>query len=93
MTSETLYQRSANAIVADLDGDVVMMDVDQGSYFAINPVGSHIWTQLETPKSQSQLVVDVQKAFQAADPAQVTEDVSKFMAALLEHKLINPVTA
>lgn len=84
----TLIERNANMMVAEMDGDLVMMDVTEGSYFAINPVGGHIWTQLETPQSLPSLVDSVQGAFASDDAVQIKADVEKFLADLLEHGLI-----
>jgi len=49
-------------MAADMDGEMVMMSVSQGSYFAINEVGALIWSTLETPKTVSE-ITDAVKAF------------------------------
>ncbi|MDD3225754.1 MAG: lasso peptide biosynthesis PqqD family chaperone [Clostridium sp.] len=33
----------------DLDGEVVMMDMDRGKYYNFNAVGSRIWKFIEEP--------------------------------------------
>ena len=86
-----MIERNADMMVAEMDGDLVMMDVTQGSYFAINPVGAHIWAQLETPQSHSALIESVQAAYASDDTAQITADVEQFLGELAEHKLIRDV--
>lgn len=80
-------------MVAEMDGDLVVMDIDQGSYFAINPVGGHLWEQLETPQSLAALVDSVHGAFASDDAAQVKEDVATFLADMAEHNLIREAKA
>lgn len=88
-----LFERNAEMMVAEMDGDLVMMDVDLGTYFAINPVGGHIWTQLETGQSLDQLITSVQASFASNDRVQIKADVEAFLADLTEHKLIRTVEA
>lgn len=89
----SVFERNAEMMVAEMDGDLVMMDVDLGTYFAINPVGGHIWTQLETGQTLDQLITSVQASFASDDTAQITADVEAFLADLTEHKLIRSVDA
>ncbi|MBY4891626.1 PqqD family protein [Rhodobacteraceae bacterium N5(2021)] len=87
------YERSANMMVAEMDGDLVMMDIDQGSYFAINPVGGHLWQQLETPQTLAGLVESVTKAFATDDASQVKTDVEGFLADMAHNNLIREIRA
>ncbi|OAN77433.1 hypothetical protein A8B78_14075 [Jannaschia sp. EhC01] len=87
------YERSANMMVAEMDGDLVMMDIDQGSYFAINPVGGHLWQQLETPQTLAALVESVTEAFATDDAAQVKTDVEAFLADMAHNNLIREIRA
>jgi hypothetical protein len=92
VTPETVFKRKAEMMVADMDGELVMMDVDQGTYFAINPVGSHIWTLLETPQSMTHLTASVLHAFKTEDTEQVSADVERFLSDLSANNLIDEVT-
>lgn len=89
----TRYERNANMMVAEMDGDLVMMDIDQGSYFAINPVGGHLWEQVETPQTLAALVDSVEGAFATDDAARIQVDVEAFLADMLKHNLIREVGA
>jgi len=91
VTPETVFERKADMMVADMDGELVMMDVDQGTYFAINSVGSHIWTMLETPQSMADLTASVVRSFKAGDTAQVSADVERFLNDLSANNLIDEV--
>lgn len=93
MDPETLIERNSEMMVADMDGELVMMDVNQGNYFSVNQVGSHIWTKLETPQTVAALVTSVKDAFKTEDATQVKADVDRFLTDLETHKLIRKVMA
>lgn len=93
MNPDTLFERNPDLMVADMDGESVMMDVNQGSYFAINQVGSHIWAQLETPQTFAALNDSVLRSFQTTDAAQIHQDVNRFLTDLVANKLIREVSS
>ncbi len=47
----TNYQRNNKAISGRLHDELVMMDVEQGKYFSLNPVATRVWDLLEKPLS------------------------------------------
>jgi Coenzyme PQQ synthesis protein D (PqqD) len=78
----TFFERSADIIHADMDGETVMMSIELGEYFGFNPVASRIWKLLDTPKSLQQLSLQLQAEYEV-DDKQCQEDVQKFMAELV----------
>lgn len=52
-------------LIADVEGEVVMMDVDRGAYFTLNPVGSHIWRRLGERTQLAALCRDLAQEFDA----------------------------
>ena len=49
------YLRNAKTISGQLHDELVMMDIDQGRYFALNPVATRIWQLLQYPLSLEHL--------------------------------------
>jgi hypothetical protein len=45
------YSRSTNIIDEKLDNNQVMMHLEKGKYFGLNPVGKRIRELIEEPKS------------------------------------------
>lgn len=43
------YQRNNETISGRLDDELVMMDIQKGKYFSLNPVATSIWDLLEKP--------------------------------------------
>lgn len=48
--------RNPDPISADLDGEVVILSVDNGQYYNMNEVGSRIWTMVERPITVAALI-------------------------------------
>ena len=47
----TMLTRNESIVYTELDDSIVMMDVDKGRYYELNPIGARIWTLLETQRS------------------------------------------
>ena len=43
------YQRNNDTISGRLQDELVMMDIQKGKYFSLNPVATRIWELLEKP--------------------------------------------
>ncbi|MCR8746858.1 lasso peptide biosynthesis PqqD family chaperone [Romboutsia lituseburensis] len=56
ITLETIVSHRGDLDATDLDGEIVMMDLDKGQYFALNGVGSRIWQELEQPIKVGEIV-------------------------------------
>lgn len=56
VNSYSKFVRDNNMLTADLDGELCMLNSEQGKYFCLNSVGSRIWELLESPKSAEELV-------------------------------------
>jgi hypothetical protein len=48
--------RNPGQISADLDGEVVVLSIDNGKYYNMDEVGSRIWALLERPISVAALI-------------------------------------
>lgn len=57
------YYRNRNAIAGRIDNDLVMMDIDRGKYFSLNPVATRIWELLETPRELSEICLQLREEF------------------------------
>ena len=48
---DSIVARSEELVTSNLDGEVVMMSIDRGKYYGLDPIASQIWELLETPCS------------------------------------------
>lgn len=49
------FIRNKNTLSGSLQDELVMMDLDRGKYFSLNPVATRIWTLLENPLTIDEL--------------------------------------
>lgn len=50
------YYRNRQIIDGELDDNQVMMHLDKGKYFGLNPVGKRIWALLDQPKNFEEII-------------------------------------
>jgi hypothetical protein len=61
------YSRSNSSISGRLDNELVMMDIEAGKYFSLNPVATRIWELLENPRSLDELCLLLQKEYDVSE--------------------------
>ncbi|WP_026882527.1 lasso peptide biosynthesis PqqD family chaperone [Clostridium akagii] len=83
----TIIVQKKGLDTTDLDGEVVMMDIDKGKYYNFNPVGSQIWKLAENPISAGEIILELLKQFDV-DEKSCENSVFKFLERLLEDELI-----
>lgn len=53
---ENIISKNPEIDATDLDGEVVMMNMEKGQYFMMNDVGSRIWEIIEEPIKVSEII-------------------------------------
>jgi hypothetical protein len=77
-----------NVVARTVDGLTVLLDVDTGRSFTLDPLGSRVWTLLSTsPTAQSALETLLTEF--AADPAAIRADVEALIEALTTNALLS----
>lgn len=79
-------RRVPGLLAADVDGEMVMMDVEKGVYYGLDAIGSDIWKRLETPVSAAELAAELVKDYEA-DAATIETDVLALFNRLVEQGL------
>jgi hypothetical protein len=90
MASNTqVFIRNSEILSTEMDGEVVMMDVDQGFYFSLSSgVGATIWSLLENPVSTAQIIAGVCNEYNTT-PDECRTDIEGFVVQLHEKQLIS----
>lgn len=53
--AKSIYSKNSKTISGRLSDELVMMDIDKGKYFSLNPVATRIWDLLESPMTINEL--------------------------------------
>ena len=74
ITDLTVIFRSPAVLAAEVEGEIVMMSIERGSYYGLDNIGSDIWKRIEQPCSFAALI-DGLVADYDADRTTITVDV------------------
>ncbi|MGM7721187.1 lasso peptide biosynthesis PqqD family chaperone [Metabacillus sp. Hm71] len=75
-------------IVSDMDGEKVMLSVQNGKYYNLGEVGGIIWDHMKEPITVCQLIAILTSEY-VVDQSQCEDQVLSFLDHLLKEKLIS----
>jgi hypothetical protein len=81
------YIRRKEVISGKLDEELVMMDIEKGKYFALNPVATRIWDLLENVLSLEDLCDLLMEEYDV-NKKQCHEEVEEHLKEMVKMKLI-----
>jgi hypothetical protein len=89
MNTAPVFRRSPHVVYQTLAGEegAVLLNLDTGVYFGLNPVGARVWELLETPRSQAELQATIAEEFEVNLDVALA-DVREFLASLEERDLL-----
>lgn len=79
--------RNPEMVSSVIDGEAVMMSVEKGEYYGLNPVATDIWNMLEEPLSIYELIDMLTDKYDVC-PSQCKHDVLIFLEALVQKNLV-----
>ena len=83
----TVITRSSELVSSDIDGEVVMMSIENGKYYGLDKTGSRIWELLENPFSVSDLIGQLLLEFEV-NRETCKNDVITFLQKLDEDNML-----
>ena len=87
VTLQSVISRNPEIIHSAMDDEVVMMSVDQGLFFGVDKIGTHIWNLLETPVKVEDLIEKL-VAHYDVEPELCKNDTLLFLNDMLLKKVI-----
>jgi len=87
LTEQTIIRRNNDILASDIDGEKVMMSIQQGEYYGLGKTGSFIWDHIEQPISIKKLVELITEKYEV-NKEQCLQDILPFLNDLAEKKLI-----
>lgn len=71
----------------DLQGEAVVLNLQSGTYFGLNPLGARIWKLIQKPARVSSVLEELLKEYEV-DATQCEEDLLSFLKLLQARELI-----
>ena len=87
LSQNSQVQRNPKLLANQMDGEIVMMSIDNGEYYGLDEVGSRIWELMETPVTVHNLVEQLMNEFDV-DYDDCLRDTQEFLEDLLEKDLV-----
>jgi len=85
---DTVILKNQEIDATELDGEVVMMNLDKGQYFMMNQVGSRIWGIIGEPIKVSKVIDTLLGEFEV-ESKECEETVVEFLGKLKHAELIS----
>lgn len=90
ITLESIVKYEVGNIVTDMDGEKVMMSIQNGKYYNLGEIGGVIWDLIEQPISIKTIVDNLVSKFDVEVDV-CTDHVITFLTSLLKEGLIHLV--
>ena len=87
ITTDTAISQIEEIVASDIDGETVMMSIENGEYYGLDDIGSRIWKLIEKPVKVSDLIDTLLERFDV-DRETCEKDVLKFLNELNEDKIL-----
>jgi hypothetical protein len=81
------YKRNSKTISGRLHEEMIMMDIDQGKYFSLNPVATRIWDFLEHEMDVEELCGKLMEEYEVR-PEQCREEVIGYLGDMIRLGLV-----
>jgi len=78
ITTDTVIRQIEEIVASDIDGETVMMSIENGEYYGLDDIGSRIWELIEKPVKVSNLIDTLLERFDV-DRGTCEKDVLKFL--------------
>ncbi len=89
----TMIDESSVVVAADhqtsteVDGESVILDLEEGIYYGLNPVGARIWSEIQEPTAVEEITAAITTEYDV-DRDQCRRDVISLLQDLEENDLI-----
>ncbi|MBM7604634.1 hypothetical protein JOC75_002637 [Metabacillus crassostreae] len=87
ITRQHLICQNEGNIVSDMDGETVMLSIENGKYYNLGEIGGAIWELIKKPITMEQLINQLLEKY-AVDPAQCEDQVIVFVNSLNKEGLV-----
>ena len=81
ITLETTISRAEGFTTAPVQDELMMLNVEQGAYYSLDPIAAEIWNMLESPLSVNEIVENLLKRYDVSQE-QCETDVLAFLGEM-----------
>lgn len=82
-------KQSPDVVFRDLDGEAVILDLESGTYFGLNEVGTRVWQLVGEGRSEAEIVGTLARDYDATREV-IAHDVARLLEQLRGRRLVVP---
>ena len=90
MNQQRVFQAQEGIIWKTVQGEVVLLNPENGQYFGLNASGSSFWEKLDGRQTVGEIVSAMESEY-AVDQVELLRDIEELVETLLEKGLIHIV--
>lgn len=87
LTQSSVVEAADHQTSAQVDGENVILDLEEGIYYGLNPVGSRVWSLIQEPMSVGEIVDEITTEYDVGYE-ECFDDVVSLLQDLDENNLI-----
>lgn len=91
ITDTTIVGRRQGIVSDDIDGEAVMMSLETGKYYNMDPIATRIWHLLATPTKVADLTAILMNEYEVTRET-CEQDVLELLNGLCSEKLVEIVS-
>lgn len=83
----SIVSASSDLLSTQIDGELIMMDMESGQYFNLDRIGTVIWRELAQPRTVADLLQFLVERYEAP-VSEIERDVLDLLWQMADRKLI-----
>jgi len=87
LLKETRVVASQEQVSCDLGGEAAILNLKNGIYYGLDPVGARVWNLIQQPRTLAELR-EILVAEYDVDAARVESDIRDLLTQLLDNELV-----
>jgi len=64
LTKDSIIKQTGDVVASEIDGETVMMSIENGEYYGLDGIGSHIWELIKKPIKVSDLIDSMMEKYE-----------------------------
>lgn len=87
ITANTMVKRVDDIVQAEIDGELVMMSIENGEYYGLDAVACDIWARIDQPMSVDAICAEMIEKYEVS-PERCLHDVITFVGQLKDNNIV-----
>jgi hypothetical protein len=88
ISMEEIIKRNSDLMTTEIDGELVLLSIENGKYYSLNGIGTKIWKLIENPIPVLEVCRKLMSEFEV-DSKRCEYEVQAFLSELISASLVS----